>query len=76
MADPNFVFVYTSLPVGTDQAYTDSITKIVEDKVYKAIEWPNSLVKSVIANVTVSVTDPQDEDQGSYPKKQSSCSIC
>ncbi|MBK5285386.1 MAG: efflux RND transporter permease subunit, partial [Bacteroidia bacterium] len=29
-ADPNFVFVYTSLPVGTDQAYTDSVTKIVE----------------------------------------------
>ncbi len=69
VADPNFVFVYTSLPVGTDQAYTDSITKIVEDKVYKAIEWPNPIVKSVIANVTVSVTDPQDEDQGSYPNK-------
>jgi multidrug efflux pump len=69
IADPNFVFVYTSLPVGTDQAYTDSITKIVEDKVYKAIDWPNPLVKSVIANVTVSVTDPQDEDQGSYPNK-------
>jgi multidrug efflux pump len=69
-ADPNFVFVYTSLPVGTDQAYTDSVTKIIEDKVYKAIDWPNNrLVKSVIANVTVGVTDPQDEDQGSYPNK-------
>ncbi len=68
-ADPNFVYVYTSLPVGTDQAYTDSITKSVEDKVYKAINWPNPLVKSVIANVTVSVTDPQDEDQNSYPNK-------
>jgi multidrug efflux pump len=69
MADPNFIFVYTSLPVGTDQAYTDSVTKIVEDRVYKAINWPNPIVKSVIANVTVSVTDPQDEDQGSYPNK-------
>ncbi len=69
MADPNFVFVYTSLPVGTDQAYTDSVTKIVEDKVYKAVDWPNPMVKSIIANVTVSVTDPQDEDQGSYPNK-------
>jgi multidrug efflux pump len=68
-ADPNFVFVYTSLPVGTDQAYTDSITKIVEGRVYKAIDWPNPLVKSVISNVTVGVTDPQDEDQGSYPNK-------
>ena len=69
VADPNFIFVYTSLPVGTDQAYTDSVTKIVEDRVYKAINWPNKIVKSVIANVTVSVTDPQDEDQGSYPNK-------
>jgi multidrug efflux pump subunit AcrB len=69
MADPNFVYVYTNLPVGTDQNYTDSITKIVEERVYKAIEWPNPLVKSVITNVTVGVTDPQDEDQGSYPNK-------
>ena len=68
-ADPNFVYVYTSLPVGTDQSYTDSVTKIVEEKVYKAIDWPNPMVKSVIANVTVSVTDPQDEDQNSYPNK-------
>src|SRR6185503_6019633 len=57
------------LPVGTDQAYTDSVTRIIEDRVYKAIEWPNKLVKSVIANVTVGVSDPQDEDQGNYPNK-------
>jgi hypothetical protein len=56
-------------PVGTDQAYTDSVTKIVEDRVYKAIDWPNKLIKSVITNVTIGVTDPQDEDQGSYPNK-------
>ncbi len=68
-ADPNFVFVYTSLPVGTDQAYTDSVTKIVESKVYGVIGENNPLVKSVISNVTVGVTDPQDEDQGSYPNK-------
>ncbi|MCX6291184.1 MAG: efflux RND transporter permease subunit [Bacteroidetes bacterium] len=68
-ADPNFIFVYTSLPVGTDQAYTDSVTKIIEDKVYHAINWPNKMVKSVIANVTVGVSDPQDEDQSAYPNK-------
>jgi multidrug efflux pump len=68
-ADPNFVYVYTSLPVGTDQSYTDSVTKILEERVYKAINWPNPIVKSVITNVTVAVTDPQDEDQGDYPNK-------
>lgn len=69
VADPNFVYVYTSLPVGTDQAYTDSVTRVIEDKVYKAVNWPNPIVKSVISNVTVAVTDPQDEDQSEYPNK-------
>ncbi len=69
VADPNFVYVYTSLPVGTDQSMTDSVTKVIEEKVYKAISWPNPIVKSVITNVTVGVTDPQDEDQGNYPNK-------
>jgi multidrug efflux pump len=69
VADPNFIFVYTSLPVGTDQAYTDSVTKIVESRVYNVLGENNPLVKSVIANVTVGVSDPQDEDQGSYPNK-------
>jgi multidrug efflux pump len=68
-ADPNFVYVYTNLPVGTDQSYTDSVTKVIEERVYKAISWPNPIVKSVISNVTVGVTDPQDEDQGNYPNK-------
>ncbi len=68
-ADPNFIYVYTNLPVGTDQSYTDSVTKVVEERVYSAINWPNKIVKSVISNVTVGVTDPQDEDQGSYPNK-------
>ncbi|MEO0311475.1 MAG: hypothetical protein RIQ89_1132 [Bacteroidota bacterium] len=68
-ADPNFIYVYTTLPIGTDQAYTDSVTKIVEDKVYKVLGEKNPLVKSIISNVTVQVTDPQDEDQGAYPNR-------
>lgn len=68
-ADPNFVFVYANLPIGTNQAYTDSITKIVEQRVYSVIGENNPLVKSVISNVGVGVTDPQDEDQGYYANK-------
>jgi multidrug efflux pump len=68
-ADPNFIFVYTSLPIGTDQQYTDSITKIVETRVYGVIGEDNELVKSVISNVGIGVTDPQDEDQGYYANK-------
>jgi multidrug efflux pump subunit AcrB len=69
VADPNFIFVYTTLPVGTDQAYTDSITKIVEQRVFKVLGENNPLVQSVISNVGVAVTDPQDEDQGYYSNK-------
>lgn len=32
-ADPNFVYVYVTLPVGTHPAYTDSVLKVVEKKV-------------------------------------------
>lgn len=71
--DPNFVYVYISLPVGTDQARTDSVTRQVEQKVYKVLEMENGkknpMVKSVITNVTQNVTDPQDEDQGAYPNR-------
>lgn len=68
-ADPNFVYVFTSLPVGTDQAYTDSITKVIEGKVYGALGENNKIVKSVIASVGENVTDPQDEDQAYYSNK-------
>jgi len=68
-ADPNFIYVYTNLPVGTDQAHTDSVTKIIEGRVYKAVNWPNPIIKSIITNVTVAVSDPADEDQGDYPNK-------
>lgn len=68
-ADPNFIYVFTNLPVGTDQAYTDSVTKVIESKVYGVLGENNNLVKSVIASVGENVTDPQDEDQAYYANK-------
>ena len=69
-SDPNFVYVYTSLPVGTDQAYTNEITKKIEKKVTAVVDsLGKQNVSSIISNVTVGVTDPQDEDQGNYPNK-------
>jgi len=71
-ADPNFCYVYVSLPVGTDPAYTDSVLKIVEKRV-DGVFYPdgkaNPVVSSIISNVTISVTDPSDEDQGQYPNR-------
>ncbi|MEO8887593.1 MAG: efflux RND transporter permease subunit [Mucilaginibacter sp.] len=68
-ADPNFVYVYITLPTGTDQAYTNEVTKKLEQRVAKVAEPDKDIISSIISNVTVSVTDPQDEDQGNYPNK-------
>jgi multidrug efflux pump len=51
--DPNFVYVYISMPIGTDQAVTDSITKKVEDKVFKVVGENNPVVESIISNVAI-----------------------
>ncbi|MDQ3050519.1 MAG: efflux RND transporter permease subunit [Bacteroidota bacterium] len=68
-SDPNFIYVYITLPVGTDQAYTDSITKIVEDRVTNVVGVDNKIVSSIISNVAVGVTDPAENDQASYPNR-------
>ncbi len=62
-ADPNFVYVYLNVPVGSKPAYTDSITKIVENRVYKVLGNNNPIVESVISNVAVGANDPQGGDR-------------
>lgn len=60
--DPNFIFSYVVMPAGTDQETTDSITQIVEDRIYKVIGKDNPIVKSVISNVSVGASeDPFDQ---------------
>jgi multidrug efflux pump subunit AcrB len=66
-ADPNFVYTYIALPVGTDQKYTDSITKVVENKVFKVIGEDNPLVESVISNVGLGAGDPRQFDNSVKP---------
>ena len=39
--DPNFIFVYLKLPVGTNVDYTDSITHQLEDRVYRVLDMQN-----------------------------------
>jgi len=71
-AEPNFIYAYITLPVGTSTEYTDSITKIVEDRVYKVIEpdgKPNRIVESIISNVAVGATDPNSGDRATSPNK-------
>lgn len=69
-ADPNFIYAYIELPIGTHQKYTDSITNIVEQRITKTVGGTkNPLVKSIISNVTVGAGDPSQMDLGNYPNK-------
>lgn len=67
--DPNFVYTYITLPVGTDQAVTDSVTKIVEERVAKVIGKNNPIVESLIANVAIGAGDPMAGDNATSPNK-------
>ncbi len=65
--DPNQIFVYLKLPVGTSVDYTDSVTRELETKVYKILDMENGkenpIVESVISNVAVGASDPTSGDR-------------
>ncbi|MEN9685784.1 MAG: hypothetical protein RLZZ28_1570 [Bacteroidota bacterium] len=66
--DPNFVYVYLKMPIGTKTAATDSVTKILESRVQKVLakEKPGtegSIVESIITNVAVSANSPRDNNR-------------
>ncbi len=66
-SEPNFAYTYIKLPVGTDQVYTDKITKEVEDRIFKVVGENNPIVESIISNVAVGAGDPQNFDNSVQP---------
>lgn len=67
--EPNNIFIYVKLPVGTDPLYTNAIMRKVEAKVDSVLGKENPMVESIITNVTIGVTDPADQDQNAYPNR-------
>jgi len=70
--DPNFIYVYLKLPVGTDIKYTDSVTHILEGRVQKILAKelptiPGGIVESIITNVAVSANNPRDNNRSVQP---------
>ena len=65
--DPNFIYVYLKMPVGTDAKYTDSITHILERRVEKILEnelpTKGGIVESIITNIAVSANNPRDNNR-------------
>jgi multidrug efflux pump len=68
-ADPNQIYVYLKLPVGTSVQYTDSVTRVLEGKVAKVLgvdyanNKTNPIVESIIANVAIGASDPAAGDR-------------
>lgn len=67
--EPNFVYVYCKLPMGTDANVTDSVTRGIEKRIYKVIGNNNPDVTSVITNVGLGAGDPQNPDKVPMPNK-------
>lgn len=70
--DPNFIYVYLKMPVGTDVKTTDSVTHVLEKRVYKVLEnekpgTPGSIVESIITNVANSANNPRDNNRSVQP---------
>jgi multidrug efflux pump len=68
--DPNFIYVYLKMPVGTSVDYTDSLTKDMEKKVTKVLMpngHPNPIVESIISNVAIGASDPSSGDRSTQP---------
>jgi multidrug efflux pump len=66
---PNNIYIYVKLPDGTDPSVTNAMMRRVEEKVYTVIGKDNTMVESMISNVTIGVTDPQDADQNAYSNR-------
>ncbi len=70
--DPNFIYVYLKMPVGTSIQKTDSITRILEGRVQKVLanELPGKkegIVESVITNIANSASTPEDINRSVQP---------
>jgi multidrug efflux pump subunit AcrB len=68
-ADPNFIYTYVELPIGTHQRYTDSVVRIVENRIIDKLGKDNPLVESVISNVTVGAGNQTDFEITDTPHK-------
>ncbi len=69
--EPDYIYVYNVMPVGTDANVTDSVTKLIEKRVFKVLADNNAehTVNSVISNVGKNAGDPQNPDRNATPYK-------
>lgn len=69
--EPDYIYVYNEMPQGTDARVTDSVTKVIEKRVYKVLNENKATgtVNSVISNVGKNAGDPTNPDRNATPQK-------
>ncbi|QHV95455.1 efflux RND transporter permease subunit [Spirosoma endbachense] len=69
--EPDYIYVYNVMPVGTDARVTDSVTRVIEKRVFKVLADNNAtdVVNSVISNVGKNAGDPSNPDRSATPQK-------
>ena len=62
-AEPNNAYVYVKMPIGTDAVVTDSVTQLVEQRIFGVLGPNNPIVKNVVSNVGIGAGDPRSPDR-------------
>jgi multidrug efflux pump subunit AcrB len=74
-SDPNFIYVFNEMPLGTKVEVTDSVTKILEKRVEEVLAPHREIVRSTIANVAINAGDPNSFGQGSAEPHKSRVTV-
>ena len=69
--EPDYIYVYNVMPIGTDARVTDSVTRVIEKRVFKVLDdnKATDIVNSVISNVGKNAGDPMNPDRSATPQK-------
>ncbi len=65
---PNIIYVYLKMPIGTKAEETDRVLRELEGRTYQALSYlnpgePGSIVESIISNVAVNANNPRDNNR-------------
>lgn len=66
---PDYIYAYIKMPIGTDAVVTDSVTRVVEKRISNVFKNDRHLVKSIISNVGLGAGDPYNPDRTVQPHK-------
>ncbi|MGL4631050.1 MAG: efflux RND transporter permease subunit [Leadbetterella sp.] len=70
-AEPDYIYVYNVMPIGTDAVKTDRVTREIEKRIFDVIKdnKAENAINSVISNVGKNAGDPANPDRSATPHK-------